>query len=152
MLRKAAGQEIDWNEIKQEFRARIGTEFPFVKEVTKCAAEAAISDLRQAINTYNKTKQVNPKSRVKFPGRRKRNKKIGGFGLNNDKFSASGYTVYVSKLGEVTCADISMTIFSCQIVNGSVRTVALNMNGTKMGRLISKWKACAFSPVVATSA
>src|SRR5215467_8145748 len=46
--RKAAGQEIDWNEIKIEFRARIKTEFPFVGEVTKCAAEAAIADLRQA--------------------------------------------------------------------------------------------------------
>src|SRR2546428_2941675 len=26
--RKAAGQEIDWNEIKKEFRAKIETEFP----------------------------------------------------------------------------------------------------------------------------
>ena len=26
------------------------TEFPFVREVRKCAAEAAIADLRQAIN------------------------------------------------------------------------------------------------------
>jgi hypothetical protein len=33
--RKAAGQEISWNEIKIEFRARIKTEFPFVREVTK---------------------------------------------------------------------------------------------------------------------
>src|SRR6266540_842123 len=75
--RKAAGQEIDWNEIKKEFRARIETEFPFVQEVTKCAAEVAISDLRQAINTYYKTKGANPKSRVKFPGPRKRSKKLG---------------------------------------------------------------------------
>jgi len=44
--RKAAGQEIDWNKIKIEFRARIKTEFPFVREVTKCAAEVAIADLR----------------------------------------------------------------------------------------------------------
>jgi len=51
--RKAVGQEIDWNEIKKDFRAKIETEFPFVKGVTKCAAEVAISDLRQAINTYN---------------------------------------------------------------------------------------------------
>ena len=44
--RKAARQEIDWNEIKMEFRARIKTEFPFVREVTKCAAEVAIAELR----------------------------------------------------------------------------------------------------------
>jgi transposase len=30
--RKAAGQKIDWNEIKIEFRARIKTEFPFPRE------------------------------------------------------------------------------------------------------------------------
>src|SRR6266498_1417890 len=103
--RKAAGQEIAWNEIKIEFRARIKTEFPFVREVTKCAAEVAIADLRQAINTYYKTKGANPKSKVKFPGRRKRSKKIGGFGLNNDKFSVSGHTVYVPKLGDVNMAE-----------------------------------------------
>src|SRR5215510_4174 len=102
--RKAAGQEIAWNEIKKEFRAKIETEFPFVREVTKCAAEAAIADLRQAINTYYKTKGANPKSKAQFPGRRKRSKKIGGFGLNNDKFSVSGHTVYVPKLGDVNMA------------------------------------------------
>jgi len=66
--RKAAGQEIDWNELKIEFRARIKAEFPFVREVTKCAAEVAIADLRQAINTYYKTKEANPKSKVNFRG------------------------------------------------------------------------------------
>src|SRR5262247_618767 len=95
---KAAGQEIDWNEIKIEFRARIKTEFPFVREVTKCAAEVAIADLRRAINTYYKTKGSNPKSKVRFPRRRKRSQKVGGFGLNNDKFSVSGHMVYVPKL------------------------------------------------------
>ena len=117
--RKAAGQEIDWNEIKKEFRARIETEFPFVQEVTKCAAEVAISDLRQAINTYYKTKGANPKSRVKFPGPRKRSKKIGGFGLNNDKFSVSGHTVYVPKLGDVNMAEALR--FDGRILNGRIK-------------------------------
>jgi putative transposase len=53
--RKEAGEKIDWNGIKIQFRARIDTDFPFVREVTKCAAEQAINDLRQAINTYYKT-------------------------------------------------------------------------------------------------
>jgi putative transposase len=117
--RKAAGQEIDWNEIKKEFRARIETEFPFVQEVTKCAAEVSISDLRKAINTYYKTKQVNPKSGVKFPGPRKRNKGIGGFGMNNDKFSVSGHTVYVPKLGEVNMAEALR--FNSRILNGRIK-------------------------------
>jgi transposase len=66
--RKAAGQEISWNEIKFEFRARIETEFPFVREVTKCVAELAIADLRQAINTYYKTtrKKKGSNNRMKW--------------------------------------------------------------------------------------
>jgi len=117
--REAAGQEVDWNEIKIEFRARIDTEFPFVREVTKCAAEAAIADLRQAINTYYKTKETNPKSKVKFPGLRKRSKRIGGFGLNNDKFSITGHTVRVPKLSEVNMAETLR--FDGQIMNGRIK-------------------------------
>jgi len=117
--RKAAGQEIDWNEIRQKFRAGIETEFPFVHKVTKCAAEVAIADLRQAINTYYKTKQANPKSSVKFPGLRKRGKKVGGFGLNNDKFWVSSYTVYVPKLGEVNMAEALR--FDGRILNGRIK-------------------------------
>jgi putative transposase len=79
---KAAGQEISWNQIKMDFRARIETEFLFVREAPKCAGEVAIADLRQAINTYYRTKGSNPKSKVKFPGRRKRSKKIGGFRMS----------------------------------------------------------------------
>src|SRR5215467_9616293 len=120
--RKAAGQEIDWNEIKIEFRSRIKTEFPFVGEVTKCAAEAAIADLRQAINTYYKTKGANPKSKAQFQGRRKRSKKIGGFGLNNDKFSVSGNTVYVPKLGDVNMAETLR--FNGHIRNGRIKEQA----------------------------
>jgi len=120
--RKAAGQKISWNEIKIEFRSRIKTEFPFVGEVTKCAAEAAIADLRQAINTYYMTKGANPKSKVKFPGQRKRGKKIGGFGLNNDKFSASGHRVYVPKLGDVNMAETLR--FIGHIRNGRIKEQA----------------------------
>src|SRR5438045_1776490 len=57
--RKDAGEVIDWNAIMKEFRARIDTEFPFVREVTKCAAEEAIADLRRAIATYFKAKKRN---------------------------------------------------------------------------------------------
>ena len=142
--RKTAGQKIDWNEIKKEFRARIKTEFPFVYEVTKCAAEVAIADLRQAINTYYKTKKANPKSKVKFPDRRKGSKKIGSFGLNNDKFSVSGHTVYVPKLGAVNMAEILR--FKGQIKNGRIKE--------KAGRwyLVITVKEAAHAPLPQTEA
>jgi transposase len=45
---KAEGQTVDWNALKMEFRRQIDWEFPFIREVTKCAPEQAIADLRQA--------------------------------------------------------------------------------------------------------
>jgi putative transposase len=117
--KKAAGEEIDWNEIKIAFRAKIDREFPFVREVTKCAAEQAIADLAQAISTYYKTKQNHPKSKVKFPGYRKRGRKVGGFGLNNDKFRVSGHTVRVPKLGEVNMTEAPR--FAGKVLNGRIK-------------------------------
>ena len=116
--RKAAGAEIDWNDIKRAFRARIAIEFPFVGEVTKCAAEEAIHDLRKAINVYHKTRAANPNSKVKFPGYRRRSKKVGGFGLANDKFSVDDHTARIPKLGEVNLAEALR--FSGKILSGRV--------------------------------
>ncbi len=120
--RKEAGEEIDWNDIKKQFRARIDAEFLFVREVTKCAAEQAIEDLRQSVNTYYKTRKSNPKSKVKFPGYRKRGRKIGGFGLNNDKFSTSDHTVKVPRLGEVNLAEILR--FQGKVLSGRIKEQA----------------------------
>jgi hypothetical protein len=63
-------------------RFRIKTEFPFVREVTKCAAEVAVADLRQAINTYYKT-SMKPAGVKSFldenpPTRQKAARKKGG--------------------------------------------------------------------------
>jgi putative transposase len=100
---KTDGQKIDWNQIKKDFRSRSHNEFPFIKEVTKCAAEEALSDVRCSIGTYYKTKPKNHK--CKFPGFRKRSKRIGGFGLANDKFSLNGNAVRIPKLGLVNMAE-----------------------------------------------
>jgi putative transposase len=116
---KAAGQEIDWNEIKKAFRAKIDAEFPWVREVTKCAAEQAIDDLRQSINTYYKTKKNHPRSKVKFPGWRRRSRKVGGFGLNNDKFSTNGHSVRVPKLGDVNLAETVR--FQGKVLSGRIK-------------------------------
>jgi putative transposase len=120
--RKAAGEEVDWNDLKKQFRAKIDTEFPFVREVTKCAAEQAINDLRQAIKTYYKAKESHPKSKIKFPGFRKRSRKIGGFGLNNDKFSTVEHTVRVPKLGDVNMTETVR--FNGQVMSGRIKEQA----------------------------
>jgi putative transposase len=113
---KAEGQRADWNAIKKAFRSRIDTEFPFVREVTKCAPEEAIADLRRAINTYYQAKVKNPK--LRFPGPRKRRKRIGGFGIANDKFSVEGHTVRLPRIGVVNMAEPLR--FAGRIVSGRV--------------------------------
>jgi putative transposase len=113
---KAEGQRADWNAIKKAFRSRIDTEFPFVREVTKCAPEEAIADLRRAIGIYYQAKPKDP--RLRFPKPRTRRKRIGGFGLANDKFRVDGHTVRLPKIGEVNMAEPLR--FAGRIVNGRV--------------------------------
>jgi len=113
---KQAGGKANWNDIKKDFRQAIDREFPWVREVTKCAPEQAIADLRQSICTYYKAKPKGQK--VKFPGYRKRSKKIGGFGLANDKFSVSGNTATIPKLGPVNMAEALR--FAGKIMSGRV--------------------------------
>src|SRR5258708_6343709 len=102
---KSEGKSVDWNALKKEFRARIDTEFVFVREVTKCAAEEGIADCRRAINTYYKAKASNPKRKLGFPKLRKRSKRIGGFGLANDKFSVDCHEATLPKIGTVNMTE-----------------------------------------------
>lgn len=114
---KEQHEKVNWNQIKKDFRGKMDSAFPFVKEVTKCAPEEAIGDLRRAIRIYYKAK---PKDRkLKFPGFRKRHKGLGSFGLANDKFSVSGHTARIPK-----CGDVNMTEplrFAGKILSGRVR-------------------------------
>jgi hypothetical protein len=72
----------DWKEIKKDYRRRIDTEFPWVREVTKCAPEGAIADLRQSISTYYKAQKTLAGNKaalrkLSFPSIRSKKKKIG---------------------------------------------------------------------------
>jgi putative transposase len=102
---KAAGEPVDWNEIKKTFRVRIDAEFPFVRTVTKCAAEGAMADLRRSINTYYKTRKSHPQRKLRFPGLRKRSQRIGGFGIANDKFSVDNHDAMLPRIGAVDMAE-----------------------------------------------
>jgi putative transposase len=113
---KSEQMTADWNAIKKAFRSRIDTDFPFVREVTKCAPEEAIADLRRAIGTYYQAKPKNPK--LRFPKPRRRRKRIGGFGLANDKFRLDGHTVHLPKIGPVNMAEPPR--FAGRILNGRV--------------------------------
>jgi putative transposase len=100
---KEAGDPVDWNSLKKAFRARIDAEFPFVRQVSKCAPEEAIADLRRAISTYFQVREKNP--RLCFPGKRRRSRRIGGFGIANDKFRLEGHAARLPKIGVVNMAE-----------------------------------------------
>jgi len=99
------GKKINWYDLIGEFRSQIDEKFPFVKNVTKCSAEYAFSDLKQSINRYYTTKKNNPNIKLNFPGLRKRHKKIGSFGLGNDQFKITDYTIHVPRLGNVNMCE-----------------------------------------------
>jgi putative transposase len=115
---KAADEPVDWNEIKKKFRARIDAEFPFVREVTKCAAEEAMADLRRSISTYYQAKAKTPQGKRRFPKLRKRSQRIGGFGIANDKFRTYGHEARLPKIGAVDLAE-PLRFFG-RIVSGRV--------------------------------
>jgi putative transposase len=117
---KERGEKMDWAALKTRFNKIKRTEFPFVSDVTKCAAEQALADLRQAINAYYKSRGQNPK--LRFPSPRRRSRAIGGFGLNNDKFSVSDHTARIPRLGDVNMAEALR--FEGGIVTGRVKEKA----------------------------
>ncbi len=117
---KSQKERFDWKKAKIAFNALKYILYPFISDVTKCAAEGAISDCRQAINTYYKAKQKNPK--VRFPRFRSRRKAIGSFVIHNDKFRVEGNTVFIPKLGAVNMAEPLR--FKGKIVTGRVKEKA----------------------------
>ena len=114
----AAGEKPSANKIKKQFNKIKRQEFPWVYEVTKCAAEAAFADLGTAFSNYFKRKKEGtiptPKSgrRARKDGKplghprfksKKRSKK--SFYLSNDQFKVDGHWVHVPKLGWVNMAE-----------------------------------------------
>ncbi len=74
---KSQKQKFDWKKAKLAFDALKYILYPFISDVTKCAAEGAIADSRLCINTCYQAKQKNPKAR--FPRFHSGKKSIGSF-------------------------------------------------------------------------
>ena len=117
---KGEGLKASWNQIKINFRARIDKDFPWIREVTKCAVDGAVADLSSSISTYFKVKKNGGK--VKFPKCRKRSKKIGSFVLNNDTFWVDGHDLKVPKLGIVNRTE--RLRFEGKILSGRIKEKA----------------------------
>jgi putative transposase len=98
----------EYNQIKKE-------RFPWCYEVTKCAPEQEFSNLGQAFENYWRMKEEGTLPKLKHPRKdgeeggfpRFKSKKQDrlSFYLSNDKFSVSGYSIRIPKLGTVNMTE-----------------------------------------------
>lgn len=79
--------------LKKSFNSLKRTEFPYVLEVTKCAAENAILDVGKAYTNFFAKRANRPKYKKKFIN--------DSFRINNDQFSVEGNKIRMPKLGAV---------------------------------------------------
>src|SRR5438093_11123272 len=87
-------------DLKLRFNAIKRATFPWVYEITKCAAEGAFRNLSAALSNFWKSKRGERKGRkigfLKFK-RKKRGR--GSFYLANDKFHVDGHWLMVPMMG-----------------------------------------------------
>jgi len=95
----ALGLKARFNAIKRE-------QFPWVFEVTKCAAEGAFRNLGAALKNFFASKRGERKGKqMGFPKWKSRRKGYSSFYLANDRFSVDGHELIVPKLGRVNMTE-----------------------------------------------
>jgi putative transposase len=125
---RVAGQRVSMNELKVEFNRIKRIQFPWVYDVTKCAAEQEFTNLGHALTNYFRMKAAGKLPKLKHPRKdgeeggfpRFKSKKdgYGSFYLANDKFSVDGHWVTIPKLGPVNMTEPLR--FSGKIVSATV--------------------------------
>ncbi len=112
---RAEDKRVSMNALKKEYTKIKHEHFPWTSEVTKCAPEQAFADLGAAFSNYWRMKSEGTQPRLKHP--RKDGEEAGfprfkskkrdrlSFYLANDKFSVSGHTIRIPKLGKVNMTE-----------------------------------------------
>jgi putative transposase len=112
---RANGRRIRIRDLKAEYNRIKGELFPWVYEVTKCAAEQEFTNLGCAFANYWRMKKEGTLPQLKYPRKdgeeggfphfksKKRDKL--SFYLNNDKFHIEDNWLYVPKLGKVNMTE-----------------------------------------------
>jgi len=95
---KQKGEKVNWIEIMKKFRARIDSDYSFVRNATKSAPEYGMRDLQKSISRFFKTKANKKNKNLKFPKYRTRKKGIGSFGIANNTFWVKGNTLKIQRL------------------------------------------------------
>ena len=89
-------------DLKKEFNAIRGEQFPWSYDVTKCVIEGAARNLATAFKNYFDSKSGKRQGpSVGFPNFKRKRDTHQSFVLNNDKFSVDDHALNVPKLGWV---------------------------------------------------
>lgn len=81
-------------------------QFPWMMEVTKCAPEAALANLGQALSNFFASRKGKRKGRkIAFPKFKKRGTSRDNFYVSNDKFAVNGKRVRLPHIGEVAMTE-----------------------------------------------
>ncbi len=112
---RAEGKRVKLKDLKAAYNKIKGEQFPWCYEVTKCAPEQEFSHLGQAFDNYWRMKKDQTLPKLKHPRKdgeeggfpRFKSKKRDrlSFYLANDKFSVSGNTIRIPKLGMVNMTE-----------------------------------------------
>ena len=92
-----AGEKPSAKKLKKEFNAIKREQYPWVYEVTKCAAEGAFMDLGTAFTNFFE-------GRAKYPKFKSKKHSRDGFYVANDKFSVGAYWIKLPHIGKVNMA------------------------------------------------
>lgn len=102
--------------IDKEFNAIKKTEFPFMKEVSKCVSQIAFQHLNKAFKNYFNKKNNYPKFKKK-----KNNK---SFGITNDHFKINDEFCILPKIGKVKMSQ--KLRYAGKIISGNVSFDGIN--------------------------
>ena len=90
-------------ELKKRFNAIKAEQFPFVKEVSKCATEQAFADVGAAFKHF--FRRLKEGEEAGYPKFKSKHRTTPSFYLANDKIAFEGHQVYIPKLGWVNLAE-----------------------------------------------
>lgn len=100
------GKQCAFADLKREFNTIKRGHFPWVLDVTKCAAEGAYQCLSAALMHYGKSQQGKRKGKpVGFPKFKNKKHSKQSFYLANDTFHVDGNWITIPKLGRVNLTE-----------------------------------------------
>ena len=102
--------------LKKQFNAIKGEQFPWVYEVTKCAAEGAFMDLATAFKNFFEGRKKG--QTVGYPNFKQKKRSRDGFYVDNEPFRLSGHCIKLPHIGLVNMAE--KLRWACKVLSAHI--------------------------------